>query len=79
MSNIVLATSRVVIVEVGFTYTEEKAKDRVYSILAALATVFCTRTIMKNRMNSSFSSKQPEAIHPNLQIVLCKTDRARRN
>ena len=37
MSNIVLATSRVVIVEVGFTYTEEKAKDRVYSILAALA------------------------------------------
>ena len=37
MSNIVLAPSRVVIVEVGFTYTEEKAKDRVYSILAALA------------------------------------------
>ena len=36
----------------------------------ALATVFCTRTIMKNRMNSSFSSKQPEAIHPILQIVL---------
>ena len=47
MSNIVLAPSKVVIVEVGFTYTEEKAKDRVYSILAALATVFCTRTILR--------------------------------
>ena len=31
---------------------------------------YCTRTILKNRMNSSFSSNHPGAIHPILQIVL---------
>ena len=35
----------------------------------AMATVSCTRTILKNMMNSSFSSNQPGAIHTILHIV----------
>ena len=55
--------------------TEEKAK-----VLAAVwgqnlfnslpRELFCAGTILKNRMNSSFTSNHPGAIHPILQIVL---------
>ena len=34
------------------------------------AQLFCTRTILKNRINSSFSSNNPGAIHPILQIIM---------
>ena len=32
--------------------------------------LLCSRTILKNLMNCSFSLNHPDAIHPNLQIVL---------
>ena len=57
--------------------TEEKAK-----VVAAVwgahnlsnslpCKLFCTRTILKNMINSSFSSNHPRAIHHILQIILC--------
>ena len=45
--------------------------DRIYSIpCRANYFVQCKITILKNRINSSFTSNQPGAIHPILQIVL---------
>ena len=46
--------------------TEEKTKV----IAAVWGTEFCTRTILKNRMNTSYSSNHPGAIFPILQIIL---------
>ena len=60
----------------GRINTEEKAKivaavwgTEFIQFLAALA-ILDFRTILKNRMNSSFSSNHPGAIHPILQIIL---------
>ena len=59
--------------------TEEKAKvvaavwrTEFIPFLATLA--ICSRTILKNRMNSSFSSYHPGAIHPILQIILARQE-----
>ena len=61
-----------------FIKTEEKAKvvasvwgEECIQFLTALAIL--PRTIMKNRLNSSFFSNHPGAIHPIIQIVQCKT------
>ena len=55
---------------------KKKDKNRLFGgkiyiqFLVALATVLCTKTTLKNRMNSSFSLNNPGGIHPILQIVL---------
>ena len=36
--------------------------------------LFCTKTILKKRMNSSFSLNHPGAIHPILQIVVMQNN-----
>ena len=41
--------------------------------------LFCTRTILENRMNSSFSSNHPGVTHSSLQIVLMDNSCAARN
>ena len=58
-------------------YTEEKSKVvaaaweiDLIEILTALAILNYSRTILNNRMNSSFSSNHPGEIHPILQFVL---------
>ena len=57
--------------------TEEKATvvtavwgDIICSIPCHASYFFCTRTILKNKMTSSFSSNHPGAVHPILKIVL---------
>ena len=65
--------------------TEEKTKvvafvggqNWLMKFLAALAIL--PRTILKNRMNSSFLSNHPVANHPIIQIVQCKTANVARN
>ena len=44
--------------------------NRIYSIPCRTSNFVPGRSILKNRMNSSFSSNDPGAIHPILQIAL---------
>ena len=63
------------------TWTKDKDRSKGNGCLfwgqnffnSLLRQLFCTRTILKNRMNLSFSSNHPGAIHHILQIVLVHT------